>query len=147
MYALLPGEHEPFLQWLPGRKPQVIGTKFADHIDLDFVVDEEDEYKAHRALRLINLKPEFSGSYKCKVSTFEDEDFKQNSMVIFCKSTWDFSLKLFSSLFSARGLKLTRCLICMRGCLYVSTYVRTYDEEWNQKHSTSRSNWTLDRTF
>lgn len=80
------GEHEPFLQWLPGRKPQVIGTKFVDHIDLDFKV-EEDEYKAHRALRLVNLKPEFSGSYKCKVSTFEDEDFKQNSMVIFCEWT------------------------------------------------------------
>ena len=51
------GEHSPFLQWLPGRKPQVIGDRFQGHIDLDFTVDEDD-HKMHRAIKLVNLKPE-----------------------------------------------------------------------------------------
>ena len=76
----------PFLQWIPGRKPQVIDDRFRNHVDLEYTVSEEsDEAKMYRALKIMNPIPDLSGSYKCKVSTLLDEDFQQKSMIIYCE--------------------------------------------------------------
>lgn len=73
----------PFLQWIPGRKPQLVDEEFRPHIDLNFTVDDEDESKKHRAIRMVDLSPKLSGTYKCKVSTFYDEDFQQKNMLVY----------------------------------------------------------------
>ena len=80
------GEHTPFYQWVPGRmaKPQLIGDKFKDHINLDYTV-HQDAYKRHRALHIKKPTVELSGTYTCKVSTFRDEDIKRKRMMIYCK--------------------------------------------------------------
>lgn len=75
----------PFLQWVPGggRKPQLIpGTHFKGHVDLDFRVDE-DEYKAYRALRIVEPTLAMSGDYRCKVSTFEDEGYVEQKLLLY----------------------------------------------------------------
>lgn len=41
--------------------------------------------KRNHTLRLFNIVPELSGSYKCKVSSFIDEDFKQMDMLVYCE--------------------------------------------------------------
>lgn len=86
------GEPSPFFQWVPGQmsKPQIIGERFRDHIDLDHSV-HADSYKSHRALLLKKPSLELSGIYTCKVSTFVDEDVKRKKMTVFCE--------LFSFLF------------------------------------------------
>lgn len=78
------GDHKPFFQWIPGkdRKPQLSGERFANHIDLEFVA-HEDEAKQYRALKIVNPSPELSGSYRCKVSTLIDEDFKQRDLIVY----------------------------------------------------------------
>jgi len=103
-------EHSPFFQWLPGsnRPPQVIGDFFRDHLDpsasasasasgqRDAEVDGQlgegrgrpersaaAVTKRNHTLRLFNIVPELSGSYKCKVSSFIDEDFKQMDMLVY----------------------------------------------------------------
>eukprot|EP00095_Tigriopus_kingsejongensis_P011620 maker-scaffold638_size121162-snap-gene-0.33 protein:Tk11620 transcript:maker-scaffold638_size121162-snap-gene-0.33-mRNA-1 annotation:"PREDICTED: uncharacterized protein LOC664222 isoform X2" len=93
-------EHIPFFQWIPGqgRKPQLIGDRFADHIDLDFV-SHEDEAKQYRALKIINPGPQLSGSYRCKVSTLIDEDFKQKQLLVFVPpESIDLELEAFDDL-------------------------------------------------
>ena len=75
----------PFLQWIPGggRRPQLIEpTLFQGHIDLDFKVDE-DEDKAYRSLRILELTPLMAGKYRCKVSTFEDEGYVEQKLSVF----------------------------------------------------------------
>ena len=75
----------PFLQWIPGggRRPQLIEpTLFQGHIDLDFKVDE-DEDKAYRSLRILELTPFMAGKYRCKVSTFEDEGYVEQKLSVF----------------------------------------------------------------
>ena len=41
--------------------------------------------KRNHTLRLFNIVPELSGSYKCKVSSLIDEDFKQMDMLVYCE--------------------------------------------------------------
>ena len=80
------GEPSPFFQWVPGQmsKPQIIGERFRDHIDINHSV-HEDSYKSHRALLLKKPSIELSGVYTCKVSTFLDEDIKRKRMIIYCE--------------------------------------------------------------
>ena len=79
-------EPTPFSQWVPAQmaRPQIIGQKFRNHVDLDHVV-HEDNYKSHRALLLKRPTLELSGTYTCKVSTFITEDIARKEMIVFCK--------------------------------------------------------------
>lgn len=100
-------EHSPFFQWLPGsnRSPQVIGDFFRDHLDPNAKQHLFPASSTHRdadvdarpasanasaavtnrnhTLRLFNIVPELSGTYKCKVSSLIDEDFKQMDMLVY----------------------------------------------------------------
>ena len=76
---------QPFFQWLPGHKPQTIGDIFHDRIDLNYEVAGSDQFRKHRAIKLLNPTTEFSGMYRCKVSSFVDEDFMQKPMTVYGK--------------------------------------------------------------
>ena len=76
---------QPFYQWLPGRPPQTIGELFKNRIDLRYEVPGSGRFRKHRALKIWNPTTELSGTYRCKVSSFVDEDFMQKTMVIYCK--------------------------------------------------------------
>ena len=71
-------------QWLPSMSmgPQVIDPAFSRHLDLSFTVNTE-KYEKHRALHLLNVSRQLSGSYMCKVSSFLDEDFNQRNVMIY----------------------------------------------------------------
>ena len=79
-----------WFQWLPGRPPQAIGELFENgRLDLSYEVDtqpgEKKEFKKHRALKIMRPTTELTGTYRCKVSSFVDEDFMQKKMIIYCK--------------------------------------------------------------
>lgn len=76
---------QPFYQWLPGRPPQTIGELFKNRIDLNYEVEGSDKFRKHRALKILRPTTELSGTYRCKVSSFIDEDFMQKTMTIYCK--------------------------------------------------------------
>lgn len=76
---------QPFFQWLPGRNPQTIGDLFRDRIDLTYEVANSDEFRKHRALKILKPTTELSGMYRCKVSSFVDEDFMQKPMIVYGK--------------------------------------------------------------
>ena len=90
-------EVTPFLQWIPGgdRRPQLIEpTPFLGHVDLNYKIeDTEDENKAYKDLKILDLTPQMAGNYLCKVSTFEDEGYVHQQLNIFGK--WDFLYLLF----------------------------------------------------
>ena len=79
-------EPSPFYQWVPEKmsRPQIIGDKFRQHVDLDHVA-HNDSHKRHRALLLIKPTTELSGTYTCKVSTFISEDIRRKRMIVYCK--------------------------------------------------------------
>jgi len=64
----------PIYQWVPSLDvgPQVIHEMFKDNLDLTHEADQ-DKFKKHSALRIINPDPRFAGNYKCRVSTFTKE--------------------------------------------------------------------------
>ena len=77
---------EPFFQWLPGRAPQAKGHLFSNgRLGLTYEVDGGNRYQKHRALKIMRPTTELSGTYRCKVSSFLDEDFMQKEMIIYCK--------------------------------------------------------------
>ena len=77
---------EPFFQWLPGRPPQAKGSLFTNgRLDLSYEVEGGDRFRKHRALKIMRPTTELSGTYRCKVSSFVDEDFMQKEMIIYCK--------------------------------------------------------------
>ena len=77
---------QPFFQWLPGRPPQTIGELFQHRLDLKYEVPGSDLYRRHRAIKIIRPTTELSGTYRCKVSSFIDEDFMQKKMTVYCKT-------------------------------------------------------------
>lgn len=74
---------QPFFQWLPGRPPQTVGELFRNRLDLSYSVQGAHKYKKHRALKILHPTAELSGLYKCKVSSFVDEDFMQKKMIVY----------------------------------------------------------------
>ena len=51
---------------------------------LNFRVDE-DENKAYRSLKILQPTLAMAGNYRCKVSTFEDEGYVEQTLSIYCK--------------------------------------------------------------
>jgi len=82
-------DHQPFYQWLPGHRPQTMGSVFKDRIDLSYVADNgrAGEYERHRAIKILRPTTEMSGLYKCKVSSFVDEDFLTARMTVFAPAS------------------------------------------------------------
>ena len=76
---------QPFFQWLPGRPPQTIGELFKDRLDLSYEVADSDQFRKHRAIKILKPTTELSGMYRCKVSSFVDEDFMQKPMIVYGK--------------------------------------------------------------
>ena len=66
-------------------RPQTMGSVFKDRIDLSYVADNgrAGEYERHRAIKILRPTTEMSGLYKCKVSSFVDEDFLTARMTVF----------------------------------------------------------------
>jgi hypothetical protein len=50
-----------------------------------YEVDGGDKWRKHRALKILRPTTELSGTYRCKVSSFVDEDFMQKTMIVYCK--------------------------------------------------------------
>jgi len=68
------GSPVPIYQWVPSldKGPQIIHEMFKDNLDLTHQADE-DKFKKHSALRIINPDQKFAGNYRCRVSTFTKE--------------------------------------------------------------------------
>ena len=81
-------EPSPFYTWVPEKmsRPQIIGEKFREHVDVDHVVHgNADSHMKHRALLLKKPTTELSGYYTCKVSSFVSEDIRRKQMIVYCK--------------------------------------------------------------
>ena len=75
----------PFCQWIAGRsdsKPQLIGSQFEDKIDLSYTSGQNNHTK-YRALLLHKPTTTMSGTYTCKVSTFESEAVAEANMMVY----------------------------------------------------------------
>lgn len=73
----------PVFQWIPGQRPQDLGI-LKGRLDLDYQVSN-DNATMYRALSLVNPTTELSGEYRCAVSTFADEDFMIQKMIVYGK--------------------------------------------------------------
>jgi len=74
----------PIYQWVPSldKGPQVIHEMFKDNLDLTHKADQ-DKFKKHSALHIINPDQRFAGKYKCRVSTFTKEVTHSKDVDIF----------------------------------------------------------------
>ena len=46
-------------------------------------MEGSDQFRKHRAIKILNPTTELTGIYKCKVSSFVDEDFMQKPMIVY----------------------------------------------------------------
>lgn len=95
---------QPFFQWLPGRPPQTIGDLFKDRLDLSYEVADSDQFRKHRAIKILKPTTELSGMYRCKVSSFVDEDFMQKPMIVYAPPR---NIEIFYTRADSRTLNLT----------------------------------------
>ena len=116
------GEPSPFFQWVPGQmsKPQIIGERFRDLVDIDHSV-HTDSYKSHRALLLKKPSLELSGVYTCKVSTFLDEDIRRKRMIVYCKFKFESTLLMMVDRFvSSTSTTIVRVPIPLKSTEFTS---------------------------
>jgi len=84
----LNGSPIPIYQWVPALDlgPQVIDKLFKDNLDLTHEADE-DKFKKHSDLRIVNPDQRFAGNYKCRVSTFLEEVSDHKDVFIYVSPT------------------------------------------------------------
>merc|ERR1711892_1324701 len=82
------GSPIPIYQWVPALDlgPQVIHELFKDNLDLTYEA-EEDKFKKHSALRIVNPDQRFAGNYKCRVSTLLEEVSDSKDVLIYVPPT------------------------------------------------------------
>ncbi|XP_037072498.1 uncharacterized protein LOC119093624, partial [Pollicipes pollicipes] len=71
----------PVYQWIPGYPPQAFGL-LRGHVNLGHVASE-DPLMRHRAVQLIQPRPELSGEFTCKVTTWSGVASSTKRMVIY----------------------------------------------------------------
>jgi len=82
------GSPIPIYQWVPALDlgPQVIHELFKDNLDLTYEANE-DKFKKHSGLHIVNPDQRFDGNYKCRVSTFLEEVSDSKHVNIFVPPT------------------------------------------------------------
>lgn len=77
-------DDKPIYQWIPYRTdPRSIGN-LSKRIDLKYKVTD-NEIDKYRALRIMNLTLDLSGTYTCKVSSYYSEKTETKKIVIYGK--------------------------------------------------------------
>lgn len=76
-------DHKPVYQWIPGssKRPQELGV-LRGRLNLEYAASV-DANSVHRALHILKSSPDLSGDYTCHVATFQSEDRKTKSMLVF----------------------------------------------------------------
>ncbi|KAF5293808.1 hypothetical protein FQA39_LY03293 [Lamprigera yunnana] len=76
-------DHKPVYQWIPGssKRPQELGV-LRGRLNLEYAASV-DANSIHRALHILKSSPDLSGDYTCHVATFQSEDRKTKSMLVF----------------------------------------------------------------
>ncbi|KAL7648289.1 UNVERIFIED_CONTAM: hypothetical protein RMT77_000195 [Armadillidium vulgare] len=72
---------EPVYQWIPGKKPEAMGI-LKGRVDLRHRASK-DRNSLHRAVEIMNPTTDLTGNYKCRVSSFHDEDFASKKMIVY----------------------------------------------------------------
>lgn len=68
-------------QWIYGRQP-LAGEVVREYIDLTYKASD-DPYTEYRAMKLNKPTIDLTGHYTCVISTFEDEQMANASMVVY----------------------------------------------------------------
>ncbi|XP_054258138.1 uncharacterized protein LOC128983036 [Macrosteles quadrilineatus] len=71
----------PVYQWIPSQRPQDLGI-LRGRLNLDHRASDNNA-TMYRALSIVNPTTELSGEYRCAVSTFTDEDFMIEKMIVY----------------------------------------------------------------
>jgi len=72
---------QPVYQWIPGYSPQAFGP-LRGRVNLGHVVSD-DPLMRHRAVQLVQPRPELSGEYTCKVTTWRGVDVATKRMTVY----------------------------------------------------------------
>ncbi|XP_066903459.1 uncharacterized protein [Halyomorpha halys] len=71
----------PIYQWIVGRKPTALGV-FKKSVTKDFKINE-DPMKMYRAVKIETPSKELSGTYRCDVSSSDNEATEAKMMIIY----------------------------------------------------------------
>ncbi|KAF0312492.1 hypothetical protein FJT64_016768 [Amphibalanus amphitrite] len=92
----------PVYQWIPGYPPQAFGI-LRGRVNLGHVISNDPQMR-HRAIQLVHPRPELSGEFTCKVSTWSGVDTATKRMVIYAPVK---SMSISSSRPKAHHMTLT----------------------------------------
>ncbi|XP_043206522.1 uncharacterized protein LOC122372909 [Amphibalanus amphitrite] len=92
----------PVYQWIPGYPPQAFGI-LRGRVNLGHVISNDPQMR-HRAIQLVHPRPELSGEFTCKVSTWSGVDTATKRMTIYAPVK---SMSISSSRSKAHHMTLT----------------------------------------
>lgn len=76
-------ESEPFYQWLPELGSRYFADWIKPLVNMTFVSDPHDPMKRYRSLLIRRLSMNLTGAYTCVVSSFDGQDSRQSSLVMY----------------------------------------------------------------
>lgn len=75
----------PIYQWIPELDKRSVSPRFINKIDDTFFIPNATPFTKYRALHLINITTDLSGTYSCHVSSITSQDSKKKDLIVYGK--------------------------------------------------------------
>ena len=73
----------PIYQWIPELNKKSYSPRFINKIDDTFSVPHGTPFTKYRALHLINITTDLSGTYSCHVASLTSQDSKKKDLIVY----------------------------------------------------------------
>lgn len=73
----------PIYQWIPELQTKSYSPRFINKIDDTFFIPNGTPYTKYRALHLINITTDLSGTYSCHVASLTSQDSKKKDLIVY----------------------------------------------------------------
>lgn len=75
----------PIYQWIPELNKRTYSPRFANKINTNFSIPHGTQFTKFRALNLVNITTDLSGTYSCYVSSLTSQDSKTKDLIVYGK--------------------------------------------------------------
>ena len=84
----------PVYQWIPELNKRTYSPRFANKIDTNFYIPHASPLTKYRALNLVNVTTDLSGTYSCHVASLTSQDSKKKDLIVYGKFSSSFHTHL-----------------------------------------------------
>lgn len=75
----------PIYQWIPEFNSRTFSRRFENRINKNFSIPHGSTFTKYRAVNLVNITTDLSGTYSCHVASLTSQDSKKKDLIVYGK--------------------------------------------------------------